>query len=299
MKPTPRGWPRISASIYYSDAAQAIDWLCRAFGFEVRLRVDGEAGRVEHSELIYAGGLVMVGQAGRKPEFVAPADVGGANTQNLLVYVDDLDAHCARARAAGATIASEPEVKDHGEMYWADRTYECVDPGGHHWWFSQRVRDGAGFAPKLDGGDALGAPPKGWPRISSAMYYADPARAIDWLGRALGFELQIKVEGEDGGIVHSELVFGGGLIMVNDEARDRAKAAYRQSPRAVGGRNTQALMVIVDDCKAAYERARVAGATITSEPAVSDYGEDYWADLSCGIEDVGGHHWWITQRVRG
>jgi uncharacterized glyoxalase superfamily protein PhnB len=37
MRPTPAGWPRLSSSIFYQDAAAAIDWLCRAFGFEVRL----------------------------------------------------------------------------------------------------------------------------------------------------------------------------------------------------------------------------------------------------------------------
>ena len=42
MKPTPTGWPRISSALYYDDAAKAIDWLCRAFGFEVQLKVEGD-----------------------------------------------------------------------------------------------------------------------------------------------------------------------------------------------------------------------------------------------------------------
>ncbi len=42
-KPTPAGWPRISPALYYDDAAKAIDLLCDAFGFEVRLKVEGEA----------------------------------------------------------------------------------------------------------------------------------------------------------------------------------------------------------------------------------------------------------------
>ena len=63
MKPTPPGWPRISTALYYDDARAAIDWLCEAFGFEVKLLVEGEGGRVEHSELVFGGGLVMVGEA--------------------------------------------------------------------------------------------------------------------------------------------------------------------------------------------------------------------------------------------
>ena len=42
MKPPPKDWPRISSALAYDDAATAIDWLCRAFGFKVRLKVEGE-----------------------------------------------------------------------------------------------------------------------------------------------------------------------------------------------------------------------------------------------------------------
>ncbi|HEX4381886.1 MAG TPA: VOC family protein, partial [Myxococcales bacterium] len=65
------------------------------------------------------------------------------------------------------------------------------------------------------------------------------------------------------------------------------------------GHNTQSLMVYVDDVKAHCEQARAAGARITDEPSTHDYGEEYWADLSYGCEDVGGHLWWFTQRLRG
>jgi uncharacterized glyoxalase superfamily protein PhnB len=144
MKPTPPGWPRISTGIWYEDPKAAIDWLCRAFGFEVRLLVEGEGGSVVHSELTLGEGLIMVG--GSKPEKFPhckpPTTVGGANTQNLMVYIDDVDAHCERAKAAGAVITRELETSDHGPEYWADRTYECRDIGGHHWWFSQRMHTG-------------------------------------------------------------------------------------------------------------------------------------------------------------
>jgi uncharacterized glyoxalase superfamily protein PhnB len=68
MKPTPQGWPRISSAVFYDDAAAAIPWLCRVFGFEVRLKVEGENGRIEHSELAFGDGLVMVGTAGGKSQ---------------------------------------------------------------------------------------------------------------------------------------------------------------------------------------------------------------------------------------
>jgi len=146
MKPTPAGWPRISSSLHARDPAALIDWLCEAFGFELRIKVEGEGGRIEHSELSYGDGLVMVG-AERTDDAVerfgnrwlSPLTAAG-NTQSLMVYVDDVDAHCAQARAKGARIVLEPSLHDYGDDYWADRSYGCVDPEGHTWWFSQRVR---------------------------------------------------------------------------------------------------------------------------------------------------------------
>jgi uncharacterized glyoxalase superfamily protein PhnB len=147
MKKTPKGWPRISSALFYDDAAAAIDFICRAFGFEVRLKVEGEGGRIEHCELVYGDdGLIMIGSAGGKSERPvplpagSPRSVGGINTQALAIFVDDADAHCKHAREAGAKIMEEPTTTDYGDEYWADRTYRAEDPEGHQWWFMQRVR---------------------------------------------------------------------------------------------------------------------------------------------------------------
>lgn len=145
MKETPKGWPRLTCSLFYENASAAIDWLCRAFGFEVQLKVEGENGRIEHSQLTYGEALIMVAdRGGPRPEqalMVSPVSVGGKNTQVLCVVVDDADAHCAQARAAGARIFREPGEDDYGDEYPIDRTYGAVDPGGHMWYFLQRVRD--------------------------------------------------------------------------------------------------------------------------------------------------------------
>jgi uncharacterized glyoxalase superfamily protein PhnB len=144
MKPTPPGWPRISVAIYYENASAAIDWLCKAFGFEVQLKIEGDGGRIAHSELVFGGGMVMVAEASdlqKAPYRRSPRAIEGANTQNMMLYVDDVEAHCKRAREAGAVIVSEPATTDYGEDYWSDRGYECADLDGHHWWFYQRLRD--------------------------------------------------------------------------------------------------------------------------------------------------------------
>jgi uncharacterized glyoxalase superfamily protein PhnB len=146
MKPTPPGWPRISSAVFYDDAAAAIDWLSRAFGFEVRLKVEGEGGRIEHSELTFGEGLIMVGNTGGRSDRAArlpcksPRSLGGANTQALCVFVDDVDAHCRMAQAGGAKIVEGPSTQDYGEDYWSDRSYRAEDLEGHTWWFMQRLR---------------------------------------------------------------------------------------------------------------------------------------------------------------
>ncbi|UXH77831.1 VOC family protein [Roseateles amylovorans] len=146
MKPPPAGWPRLSSAIFYNRAALAIPWLCEAFGFEVQLRVDGEHGDIAHSQLVFGEALVMVSEGGEgRPQrfgvpLRSPQALGGANTQSVMIYVDDADAHCQRARQAGARIVHEPKVEDYGAGYWADKSYGALDLEGHLWWFVERVR---------------------------------------------------------------------------------------------------------------------------------------------------------------
>jgi len=152
MKPTPKGWPRISSSVFYTDPNAAIAWLGKAFGFEPRIVVPDGKGGVEHSELTYGDGVIMVSTApalatpptGKHLTMRSPNQVDGANTQRLFMYVDDVAAHAKRAEAAGATIVNALRENDYGAEYWSDRSYECRDLEGHHWYFSQRIRNPPG-----------------------------------------------------------------------------------------------------------------------------------------------------------
>jgi uncharacterized glyoxalase superfamily protein PhnB len=147
MKPTPNGWTRFSSAVVYRDAAAAIDWLCDAFGFQIRLKVEGEGGRIEHCELEYGDGLIMIAQESAQSErpwkrvLRSPLSLDGATTQSLMFFVDDAEAHCAHARSRGASIIEEPASHDYGEDYWEDRSYGALDPEGHVWWVTQRVRN--------------------------------------------------------------------------------------------------------------------------------------------------------------
>lgn len=118
----------------YRDAPKAVDWLCDAFGFERHLVVPGENDTIAHAQLRFGHGMIMLGSAGTHgdlyDELVAPPEAGRPTTQSPYVLVDDVDAHCDRARAAGAEIVMPPEDKDYG-----GRGYTCRDLEGHVWSF--------------------------------------------------------------------------------------------------------------------------------------------------------------------
>ena len=130
--------PVFTSSVTYRDPKAALAWLEAAFGFETVMAIDGPPDQPEmcHYEMTSAGrGRVMVGA--RWSDLVrSPDDVGGANTQSLHVHLDDdVDAHCERARAAGARIIGEPS-----DQFYGDRVYQALDLEGHRWSFAQTVR---------------------------------------------------------------------------------------------------------------------------------------------------------------
>ena len=117
----------------YRDAPAAIDWLCRAFGFE-RHAVYAEGDIVHHAQLTFGNGMIMLGSTDNASEWgrqiVQPGDVGDRQTQSPCVIVRDADAHYARAVAAGAVV-----VQDISDQAYGGRGYSCRDPEGHLWWF--------------------------------------------------------------------------------------------------------------------------------------------------------------------
>jgi uncharacterized glyoxalase superfamily protein PhnB len=123
------------SGVYYDDAKAALDWLEKAFGFEPSMVITGPDGRVAHAEMTYGDGYVMIGEpwAG----FTAtPGQCAGKNTQMVHVQLrDGIDAHCERAKKAGAVIQQEGE-----DQFYGDRTYRAMDPGGHVWTFGQTVK---------------------------------------------------------------------------------------------------------------------------------------------------------------
>jgi uncharacterized glyoxalase superfamily protein PhnB len=125
-----------TSKVHYEDPKAALAWLVDAFGFEITMAIDGPPEACHYELALEGRGRLTVGGQWR-PSIRSPRGLGGANTQTVHVQLaGGLDEHCARARAAGATIAQEPE-----EQFYGDRTYRAIDPEGHLWTFSQHVRD--------------------------------------------------------------------------------------------------------------------------------------------------------------
>ncbi len=123
----PASYSRVCPYLNYEDTGAMIDWLAEAFGLVERHREsDGET--VTHAEMTLGDAVIMMGCPG--PEYRNPRSLGQV-TQSLYVFVDDIDAHCDRARRAGAEILEEPADRDYGH-----RRYGAVDPEGHRWYFA-------------------------------------------------------------------------------------------------------------------------------------------------------------------
>jgi uncharacterized glyoxalase superfamily protein PhnB len=128
-------WPSFSSAIIYRDPKAALDWLAKAFGFEAFMVITDNAGNLAHSEMRFGNGVIMVGSEW-SADHKSPRSIEGRNTQTVHVHLsEDIDKHCARAKAAGAEIIQAPETQ-----FYGDRTYRARDLEGHIWTFGQTVK---------------------------------------------------------------------------------------------------------------------------------------------------------------
>jgi len=117
--PPKAGAPNVFPGLRYRDEHAAMDWLARAFGFERHALFTDDDGVVVHAEMRLGPGIVMLGAAPECEEGF-----------NVYVYVEDVDAHHARARAAGAEI-----VRPLANTGYGTREYGARDLDGHYWYF--------------------------------------------------------------------------------------------------------------------------------------------------------------------
>jgi uncharacterized glyoxalase superfamily protein PhnB len=136
--------PSVIPMISYEDGIAALEWLAKAFGFRERIRLTALDGTLSHGEMEVGDGLIMI--ATPSSDYESPRHHRETCEQTrkwlvdpwifdgVLVYVDDLDTHFERAKAAGATILSTIENRP------PSRRYRVEDLEGHRWFFFERER---------------------------------------------------------------------------------------------------------------------------------------------------------------
>ena len=120
----------ITPMLVYDDAPAAMDFLCRAFGFEERSRFDMPDGKIGHAELSFGGAKIALATTWTEGGMASPWTLPAVHSQ-VYCEVPDVDAHYERAKAEGATIAEAPGEPSHGS-----RTYRALDLEGHRWVFA-------------------------------------------------------------------------------------------------------------------------------------------------------------------
>jgi uncharacterized glyoxalase superfamily protein PhnB len=126
--------------------------------------------------------------------------------------------------------------------------------------------------------------------IIPAIRYRDANAAIEWLCSVLGMTRNAVYPGPENTIAHAQLTYGAGMVMLGSASNGGASAGRWVSPAEAGGRETSHICIIMTDdhCRAAYERAKAAGA-----PIVQDLTSPQHGGLSFGCEDPEGHTWWV------
>ncbi len=131
----PEGYQRVIPYLLYKDAPAAIEFLCKAFGFEEKFKMAMPDGKIGHAEVSYKDNVVMLATTMEEMGHASQQDLPGHSCA-LAVYVDGVDAHFEHAKSAGAQIVAEPE-----DQFYGDRTYRARDTEGHNWTFLEHVQD--------------------------------------------------------------------------------------------------------------------------------------------------------------
>jgi PhnB protein len=244
-----------------------VAWLGRAFGF-VELYRYGDP--VSGAQVRAGNAILMLKRADSSREL--PSELG-YGTQGLTILVEAVDAHCERAKAAGAEILEEPHETVYGEFQYAAR-----DLAGHRWLFSRHARD---LEPAQWGAavsQAVSAPAMIAPMLSVRR----GAAAVDFYVAAFGAQVLFRFDAPDGTLV-AELSLDQSRFWVTDESPEHKNF----SPETLGG-GTVRMVIVADDPDSRFARAVEAGATVVDPVADQRYG---WRIGR--IADPFGHHWEI------
>lgn len=253
--------------VFYHDVDEAVEWLRRAFGFVEHYRYGNP---VSDAQVRAGNAFVMIKRASAETRV---PDQLGYGTQNLTVFVDDVEAHCRSAKAAGAQILEEPHETVYGEFQYAAR-----DLAGHLWIFSRHAHD----LDPAQWGAEVALPVAATSRIAPMLSVRRGKAAVAFYLEAFGAQVLFQIEAPDGAVV-AELGVGESRFWVADESAEHKNF----SPETLGG-GTARMILVVPDVDSAFKRAIDAGAAAVHAVADQEYG---WRVGR--LVDPFGHHWEI------
>jgi PhnB protein len=254
VSPVPRGHRMVTPYLVAEDGVALLEFAKQAFGAEEIVRAMTPTG--VHGEVRIGDSMVMMGGGVAGKKF--PATL---HPNALHVYVEDADAVCQKAVAAGATLIDEPRDQE-----YAERSGSVKDPAGNFWYIA--THKGESYVPK---------------GLHTVNPYLHPLRAeplIGFLKRAFGAQEVAKYASSDGVVHHAEIRVGDSMVEMGE-----AQGKYPRMPAM--------FYLYVPDCDSAYKRALAAGATSLQEPTDQPYG-----DRNSAVTDAFGNTWYIATHVK-
>jgi uncharacterized glyoxalase superfamily protein PhnB len=261
--------------VVYSDVAEAIAWLGKTFGFREHYRY-GDPAHPNGAQMHLGKACIMLRDV--RSGTSTPAQLRSA-TQSLTVFVEDVDAHFQKTKAAGARV-----VEELNETFYGERQYAVEDLAGHRWLFSRHAQN---LSP-ADWGAVVAQPAEIAPQasLSPLLSVRHGAQAVEFYKGAFGAEVLFRLD--DRGSVVAELSVGESRFWVADESPEHLNF----SPASLGGGTTR-MILVVENPDAVFQRALATGAK-TVRPV-----EDQPYHWRVGrVVDPFGHHWEIGKPLR-
>jgi PhnB protein len=132
--PVPAGYPTVIPYLAVQEGTAALEFYRSAFGARVLQRNTTPDGKLIHGRIRLGNSVIMLSDVFPGADVASPATVG-TTTVTLHLYTKDVDRVWDRAVAAGAKVTMPLD-----NQYWGERYGHLLDPFGHHWSLSMRVR---------------------------------------------------------------------------------------------------------------------------------------------------------------
>ena len=135
--------------------------------------------------------------------------------------------------------------------------------------------------------------------VIPGLRYRNAKAMIEWLVAAFGFEKQAVYAGPNDVVMHAQLTFGNGMIMIGSVDNGTAASSLLKQPDEIGGAETQSPYLVVSDIDALYARAKAAGARMVVDLESKEHGGKAFTctDREGHVWHVGTYDPWETHQA--